>query len=136
MPALKTLNGELPKILQIISDPLKNKAVGAIAGYAGGGLAGSVLGSLASSTLYAGIANLASKRTGRHTIEKAIQEATKAVNAGASQAAIEAAERRFVKNKAIMKVLRDILSTEEFQQMARLGFVTTMSGMTKSNNNE
>ncbi|WP_245677569.1 hypothetical protein [Candidatus Arsenophonus triatominarum] len=28
VPVLKTLNGELPKILQIISDPLKNKAVG------------------------------------------------------------------------------------------------------------
>ncbi|WP_063658067.1 hypothetical protein [Candidatus Arsenophonus triatominarum] len=86
--------------------------------------------------MYSGIANLASKRSGRYAIEKAIQEATKAVNAGASQSAIEAAERRFVKNKAVMRVLRDTLSREEFQQMARLGFVATMSGMTKSNNNE
>ncbi|QBY44124.1 DNA transfer protein [Arsenophonus nasoniae] len=136
VPALKTLNGELPKILQIVSDPLKNKAVGAIAGYAGGGLAGSILGSLASSVLYSGLANLASKRSGRYAIEKAIQEATKAVNAGASNAAIKAAENRFLKNKSVMKVLRDTLSSEEFQQMARLGFVATISGMTKSNNHE
>ncbi|HGJ5865492.1 MAG TPA: DNA transfer protein, partial [Arsenophonus nasoniae] len=92
--------------------------------------------SLASSTLHTGIANLASKRSGRYAIEKAIQEATKAVNAGASQTAIEAAERRFIKNKAVMKVLRDTLSSEEFQQMSRVGFVATISGMTKSNNNE
>ncbi|HGJ5856276.1 DNA transfer protein, partial [Arsenophonus nasoniae] len=136
VPALKTLNGELPKILQIVSDPLKNKAVGAIAGYAGGGVAGSILGSLASSVLYSGLANLASKRSGRYAIEKAIQEATKAVNAGASNAAIKAAENRFLKNKSVMKVLRDTLSREEFQQMSRVGFVATISGMTKSNNNE
>ncbi|WP_406943367.1 hypothetical protein [Arsenophonus sp.] len=76
------------------------------------------------------------KRSVKYVVQKAIQEGTKAVRAGGSDAAIEAAERRFVRNKAVMKILRDTLSREEFQQMERLGFVATMSGMTKSTNKE
>ncbi|WP_149013648.1 hypothetical protein, partial [Escherichia coli] len=49
------------------------------------------------------VAKIGATRSGRYAIEKAVQEATKAVRAGASPAAIAAAEKRFSANKIAMK---------------------------------
>lgn len=106
---------------------------GAIAGFSGGGVIGAIVGGAAGGAIDAiakgSIAKLSATRSGRYAIEKAVQEATKAVKVGASDGALAAAERRFMANKAAVKAIRDALGNEEFQRLARAGIVASLSGM-------
>lgn len=102
---------------------------GAIAGGFGGGVLGSLSGMVAGGALRNTVAKIGATRSGRYAIEKAVQEATKAVNAGASPAAIAAAEKRFAANKIAMKAIRDAVGIEGFTQLTRAGIVATLSGM-------
>lgn len=75
------------------------------------------------------IAKLSATRSGRYAIEKAVQEATKAVKVGASDGALAAAERRFMANKAAVKAIRDAIGSDEFNRLSRAGIVASLSGM-------
>lgn len=125
--ALKTLDTGLPKIVGVIMNGIQQS--GAIAGGFGGGVLGSIGGLVAGGALRNTVAKIGATRSGRYAIEKAVQEATKAVNAGASPAAIAAAEKRFAANKIAMKAIRDAVGAEGFTQLTRAGIVATLSGM-------
>ncbi|MEB6378828.1 lytic transglycosylase domain-containing protein [Leclercia adecarboxylata] len=125
--ALKTLDTGLPKIVGVIMNGIQQS--GAIAGGFGGGVLGSIGGLVAGGALRNTVAKIGATRSGRHAIEKAVQEATKAVNAGASPAALAAAEKRFAANKIAMKAIRDAVGAEGFTQLTRAGIVATLSGM-------
>ena len=86
--ALKTLDSGLPKIVGVIMNGVHQS--GAIAGGFGGGVIGSISGLVAGGALRNTVAKIGATRSGRYAIEKAVQEATKAVRAGASPAAIAA----------------------------------------------
>lgn len=125
--AIKTLDTGLPKIVGVIMNGIQQS--GAIAGGFGGGVMGSIGGMVAGGALRNTVAKIGATRSGRYAIEKAVQEATKAVNAGASPAAIAAAEKRFAANKIAMKAIRDAVGAEGFTQLTRAGIVATLSGM-------
>ncbi|MCN7428243.1 DNA transfer protein [Escherichia coli] len=125
--ALKTLDSGLPKIVGVIMNGVQQS--GAIAGGFGGGVIGSISGLVAGGALRNAVAKIGATRSGRYAIEKAVQEATKAVRAGASPAAIAAAEKRFSANKIAMKAIRDAVGAEEFVKLTRAGIVATLSGM-------
>lgn len=125
--ALKTLDTGLPKIVGVIMNGIQQS--GAIAGGFGGGVLGSLSGMVAGGALRNTVAKIGATRSGRYAIEKAVQEATKAVRAGASPAAIAAAEKRFSANKIAMKAIRDAVGAEEFVKLTRAGIVATLSGM-------
>ncbi|MEB7914155.1 lytic transglycosylase domain-containing protein [Citrobacter portucalensis] len=125
--AIKTLDTGLPKIVGVIMNGIQQS--GAIAGGFGGGVMGSIGGMVAGGALRSTVAKIGATRSGRYAIEKAVQEATKAVNAGASPAAIAAAEKRFAANKIAMKAIRDAVGAEGFTQLTRAGIVATLSGM-------
>lgn len=125
--AIKTLDTGLPKIVGVIMNGIQQS--GAIAGGFGGGVMGSIGGMVAGGALRNTVAKIGATRSGRYAIEKAVQEATKAVNAGASPAAIAAAEKRFAANKIAMKAIRDAVGVEGFTQLTRAGIVATLSGM-------
>ena len=108
---------------------IANSTSGAIVGGAGGGIAGAAAGALVGAGLKGAVSKIATTRSGRYAIEKAVQEATKAVRAGGSKEALAAAERRFMANKAAVKAIRDALGNEEFQRLARAGIVASLSGM-------
>lgn len=126
--ALKTLDTGLPKIVGVIMNGIQQS--GAIAGGFGGGVIGSIGGLVAGGALRNAVAKIGATRSGRYAIEKAVQEATKAVNAGASPAAIAAAEKRFLANKIAVKAIRDAVGAEDFARLARAGIVSTLSGLT------
>ena len=125
--ALKTLDTGLPKIVGVIMNGIQQS--GAIAGGFGGGVLGSIGGMVVGGALRNTVAKIGATRSGRYAIEKAIQEATKAVHAGASPAAIAAAEKRFATNKIAMKAIRDAVGSEAFMQLTKAGIVATLSGM-------
>lgn len=75
------------------------------------------------------IAKISATRSGIYAIEKAIQEATMAAKVGASSGALADAERRFMANKAAVKAIRDAIGNDEFQRLARVGIVASLSGM-------
>lgn len=125
--AIKTLDTGLPKIVGVIMNGIQQS--GAIAGGFGGGVMGSIGGMVAGGALRNTVAKIGATRSGRYAIEKAVQEATKAVNTGASPAAIAAAEKRFAANKIAMKAIRDAVGAEGFTQLTRAGIVATLSGM-------
>ncbi|EIW6179860.1 lytic transglycosylase domain-containing protein, partial [Escherichia coli] len=116
-----------PKIVGVIMNGVQQS--GAIAGGFGGGVIGSISGLVAGGALRNTVAKIGATRSGRYAIEKAVQEATKAVRAGASPAAIAAAEKRFSANKIAMKAIRDAVGAEEFVKLTRAGIVATLSGM-------
>ncbi len=106
MPAISTLeNGLHPVLESVLSGAFPT--AGAIAGFSGGGVIGAIVGGAAGGAIDAiakgSIAKLSATRSGRYAIEKAVQEATKAVKVGASDGALAAAERRFMANKAAVK---------------------------------
>lgn len=132
MPAISTLeNGLHPVLESALSGAFRT--TGTIAGFSGGGVIGAIAGGAAGGAIDAmakgAIAKLSATRSGRYAIEKAVQEATKAVKVGASDGALAAAERRFMANKAAVKAIRDALGNEEFQRLARAGIVASLSGM-------
>ncbi|ENC2088308.1 TPA: DNA transfer protein [Escherichia coli] len=132
MPAISTLeNGLHPVLESALSGAFRT--IGTIAGFSGGGVIGAIAGGAAGGAIDAmakgAIAKLSATRSGRYAIEKAVQEATKAVKVGASDGALAAAERRFMANKAAVKAIREALGNEEFQRLARAGIVASLSGM-------
>jgi hypothetical protein len=138
IPALNALEKGLNPVMEsALSGAFR--AAGAIGGFSGGGMAGAIAGGVAGGAADAvakgTIAKLSATRSGRYAIEKAIREATKAVNSGASNAAISGAERRFMSNSAAIKAIRDVVSDEEFKRLARAGIVSSLSGMTPVENN-
>lgn len=133
---LDTLNSGLPKITETVLNAIGNSTSGAVVGGVGGGVVGAAAGAVAGAAIKGTVAKLSSTRSGRYAIEKAIQEATKAVKSGAGNAAIASAERRFSANRAAMKALRDAVSNEELKRLTRVGIVSSISGMNAEENND
>ncbi len=126
----KTLASDgISNVTSTVLNAIANSTSGAIVGGAGGGIAGAAAGALVGAGLKGAVSKIATTRSGRYAIEKAVQEATKAVRAGGSKEALAAAERRFIANKAAVKAIRDAVGNEEFQRLARAGIVASLSGM-------
>lgn len=126
---LKTLDTGLPKIAQTVLNATGNSTSGAIVGMAGGGVVGATVGAVAGTVLKSAVAKISATRSGRYAIEKAIREATKAVQAGGSQAAVAAAERRFRADKVAMKAIKEAVGATEFERLSRAGIVAALSGL-------
>lgn len=127
---LRDLDAGLSNVTSTVLNAIANSTSGAIVGGAGGGgVAGAAAGALVGAGLKGAVSKIATTRSGRHAIEKAVQEATKAVRTGGSKEALAAAERRFMANKAAVKAIRDTVGNEEFQRLARAGIVASLSGM-------
>ncbi|HBC7386234.1 TPA: DNA transfer protein [Escherichia coli] len=126
---LRDLDAGLSNATSTVLNAIANSTSGAIVGGAGGGIAGAAAGALVGAVLKGAVSKIATTRSGRYAIEKAVQEATKAVRAGGSKEALAAAERRFMANKAAVKAIREALGNEEFQRLARAGIVASLSGM-------
>ncbi|MFB4060601.1 DNA transfer protein [Escherichia coli] len=126
---LRDLDAGLSNVTLAVLNAIANSTSGAIVGGAGGGIAGAAVGALVGAGLKGAVSKIATTRSGRYAIEKAVQEATKAVRAGGSKEALAAAERRFMANKAAVKAIREALGNEEFQRLARAGIVASLSGM-------
>ncbi|EAT3172115.1 DNA transfer protein [Salmonella enterica] len=126
---LRDLDAGLSNVTSTVLNAVANSTSGAIVGGAGGGVAGAAAGALAGAALKGAVSKIATTRSGRYAIEKAVQEATKAVRSGGSKEALAAAERRFMANKAVVKAIRDAVGNEEFQRLARAGIVASLSGM-------
>ncbi|MGT5903113.1 DNA transfer protein [Escherichia coli] len=126
---LRDLDAGLSSVTSTVLNAIANSTSGAIVGGAGGGIAGAAAGALVGAGLKGAVSKIATTRSGRYAIEKAVQEATKAVRAGGSKEALAAAERRFMANKAAVKAIREALGNEEFQRLARAGIVASLSGM-------
>lgn len=134
VPAINALEQGLhPVVESALSGAFR--VAGSIGGFSGGGMLGAIAGAAAGGAADAAakgvITKLSATRSGRYAIEKAIQEATKAVKAGASKEAIAAAESRFMKNTAAVKALRDAVGNEDFSKLSRAGVVATIGGMNK-----
>ncbi|EEW1857137.1 DNA transfer protein [Escherichia coli] len=128
---LRDLDAGLSNVTSTVLNAIANSTSGAIVGGAGGDIAGAAAGALVGAGLKGAVSKIATTRSGRYAIEKAVQEATKAVRAGGSKEALLAAERRFMANKAAVKAIREALGNEEFQRLARAGIVASLSGMTQ-----
>ncbi|HEJ7098704.1 TPA: lytic transglycosylase domain-containing protein [Serratia marcescens] len=126
---LKALDSGLPKIAQTVLDATGNSTAGAVVGATGGGVIGATVGATAGAVIKSAVAKISKTRSGRYAIEKAIQEATKAVKSGATPQAVAEAERRFLANKVAVKAIRDAVGSEEFERLARSGIVASLSGM-------
>ncbi|HFZ8784252.1 TPA: DNA transfer protein [Salmonella enterica subsp. enterica serovar Mgulani] len=126
---LRDLDAGLSNVTSTVLNAIANSTSGAIVGSAGGGIAGAAAGALVGAGLKGAVSKIATTRSGRYAIEKAVQEATKAVRAGGSKEALAAAERRFMANKAAIKAIRDAVGNEEFNRLARAGIVASLSGM-------
>ena len=125
----KALDSGLPKIAQTVLDATGNSTAGAVVGATGGGVIGATVGATAGAVIKSTVAKISKTRSGRYAIEKAIQEATKAVKSGATPQAVAEAERRFMANKVAVKAIRDAVGSEEFERLARSGIVASLSGM-------
>lgn len=126
---LKALDSGLPKIAQTVLDATGNSTAGAVVGATGGGVIGATVGATAGAVIKSAVAKISKTRSGRYAIEKAIQEATKAVKSGATPQTVAEAERRFMANKVAVKAIRDAVGSEEFERLARSGIVASLSGM-------
>ncbi|EIT9565782.1 DNA transfer protein [Escherichia coli] len=126
---LRDLDAGLSNVTSTVLNAIANSTSGAIVGGAGGDIAGAAAGALVGAGLKGAVSKIATTRSGRYAIEKAVQEATKAVRAGGSKEALAAAERRFMANKAAVKAIREALGNEELQRLARAGIVASLSGM-------
>lgn len=129
---LKGLDSWLPKTAQTVLDAIGNSTAGAVVGATGGGVIGAMAGATAGAVIKSAVAKISKTRSGRYAIEKAIQEATRAVKSGATPQAIAEAERRFMANKVAVKAIRDAVGSDEFDRLARSGIVASLSGMKDS----
>ncbi|EMF03291.1 lytic transglycosylase domain-containing protein [Serratia marcescens] len=129
---LKALDSGLPKIAQTVLDATGNSTAGAVVGATGGGVIGATVGATAGAVIKSAVAKISKTRSGRYAIEKAIQEATKAVKSGATPQAVAEAERRFMANKVAVKAIRDAVGSDGFERLSRAGIVATISGMNDS----
>jgi len=126
---LKALDSGLPKIAQTVLDATGNSTAGAVVGATGGGVIGATVGATAGAVIKSTVAKISKTRSGRYAIEKAIQEATRAVKSGATPQAVAEAEHRFLANKVAVKAIRDAVGSEEFERLSRSGIVASLSGM-------
>ena len=126
---LRDLDAGLSNVTSTVLNAIANSTSGAIVGGAGAGIPGAAAGALDGAGEKGPESKIATTRSGRYAIEKAVQEATKAVRAGGSKEALAAAERRFMANKAAVKAIRDAVGNEEFNRLARAGIVASLSGM-------
>ncbi|HIE4798956.1 TPA: lytic transglycosylase domain-containing protein [Serratia marcescens] len=126
---LKALNAGLPDAAKKVLDAVGNSTSGAIVGSVGGGFVGAGVGAAAGAAAQGAIAKVASTRSGRYAIERAVEEATRAVRTGATPEAMAAAEKRFLTNKVAVKAIRDAVGSEEFARLVRAGIVATLSGL-------
>lgn len=126
---LRDLDAGLSNVTSTVLNAIANSTSGAIVGGAGGDIAGAAAGALVGAGLKGAVSKIATTRSGRYAIEKAVQEATKAVRAGGSKEALAAAERRFMANKAAVKAIRDAIGSDEFNRLSRAGIVASLSGM-------
>ncbi len=126
---LKALDSGLPKIAQTVLDATGNSTAGAVVGATGGGVIGATVGATAGAVIKSAVAKISKTRSGRYAIEKAIQEATRAVKSGATPQAVAEAERRFQANKVAVKAIRDAVGSEEFERLSRAGIVAALSGI-------
>ncbi|HGE8334275.1 TPA: lytic transglycosylase domain-containing protein [Serratia marcescens] len=126
---LKALDSGLPKIAQTVLDATGNSTAGAVVGATGGGVIGATVGATAGAVIKSAVAKISKTRSGRYAIEKAIQEATRAVKSGATPQAVAEAERRFLANKVAVKAIRDAVGSEEFERLSRAGIVAALSGI-------
>ncbi|MDN0103898.1 DNA transfer protein [Yersinia bercovieri] len=126
---LEQLDRGLPKAAQVVLNSIGNSTSGAIVGATGGGFVGGAVGAIAGSVAKGAIEKLATSRSGRFAIEKAIQQAAIAVKQGGSQAALQAAEKRFLSNKVAVKAIKEAVGNTEFERMLRAGIVATLSGI-------
>ncbi|EFE7070000.1 DNA transfer protein [Escherichia coli] len=126
---LRDLDAGLSNVTSTVLNAIANSTSGAIVGGAGGGIAGAAAGALVGAGLKGAVSKISTTRSGRYAIEKAVQEATKAVRAGGSKEALAAAERRFMANKAAVKAIRDAIGSDEFNRLSRAGIVASLSGM-------
>ncbi len=126
---LRDLDAGLSNVTSTVLNAIANSTSGAIVGGAGGGIVGAAAGALVGAGLKGAVSKIATTRSGRYAIEKAVQEATKAVRAGGSKEALAAAERRFMANKAAVKAIRDAIGSDEFNRLSRAGIVASLSGM-------
>lgn len=126
---LEQLDRGLPKAAQVVLNSIGNSTSGAIVGATGGGFVGGAVGAIAGSVAKGAIEKLATSRSGRFAIEKAIQQASIAVKQGGSQAALQAAEKRFLSNKVAVKAIKEAVGSAEFERMLRAGIVATLSGI-------
>ncbi|HDU2653336.1 TPA: DNA transfer protein [Yersinia enterocolitica] len=126
---LEQLDRGLPKAAQVVLNSIGNSTSGAIVGATGGGFVGGAVGAIAGSVAKGAIEKLATSRSGRFAIEKAIQQAAIAVKQGGSQAALQAAEKRFLSNKVAVKAIKEAVGSAEFERMLRAGIVATLSGI-------
>ncbi|HAX4446741.1 TPA: lytic transglycosylase domain-containing protein [Escherichia coli] len=126
---LRDLDAGLSNVTSTVLNAIANSTSGAIVGGAGGGIVGAAAGALVGAGLKGTVSKIATTRSGRYAIEKAVQEATKAVRAGGSKEALAAAERRFMANKAAVKAIRDAIGSDEFNRLSRAGIVASLSGM-------
>lgn len=133
---LKTLDTGLPKIAQSVFSAVGNSATGAVLGALGGGFFGATAGAVTSTLLRGAVEKMARTRSGRYAIEKAIQEATRAVKAGATPQTIAAAEKRFLANKIVVKAIREAVGHKEFPRLARMGMVATLSGLRQNEDDD
>ncbi len=115
------------------------RVAGGVGGYAGGGVLGAIAGAAAGGAAdviaKGAITKISSTKSGRYAIERAVEEATRAVQSGASQEAIAAAEKRLLRNKVAVKAIRNSVGDKEFQRLMRMGIVATLSGLDSSDAN-
>lgn len=130
---LSDLDSGLSKVTGTVLNAIANSTSGAVLGGASGGITGAAAGALTGAVLKGVVAKVATTRSGRYAIERAVREATKAVSAGGSKEALAAAERRFMANKVAVKALRDAIGNEEFNRLSRAGIVATISGVNGDN---
>lgn len=132
IPAISTLEKGLHPVIEgALSGAFR--VIGGIGGYSGGGMLGAIAGATAGGAADAVakgvITKISSTKSGRYAIERAVEEATRAVRSGASQDAIAAAEKRLLRNKVAVKAIRNAVGNEEFQRLMRVGIVVSLSGM-------
>lgn len=68
------------------------------------------------------------KRSVKYVVQKAIQEGTKAVRAGGSEAAMKAAEKRLMANPNVTKILRKELTPVEVNALRMTGIIAILTG--------
>lgn len=132
VPAIETLEKGLHPVIEgALSGAFR--VAGGVSGYSGGGvfgaIAGAAVGGAVDNVAKGVISKISSTKSGRYAIERAVEEATKAVRLGASPEAIAAAEKRLLRNKVAVKAIRNAVGNEEFQRLMRIGMVVTMSGI-------
>ncbi|WP_420283226.1 DNA transfer protein [Serratia liquefaciens] len=132
IPAISTLETGLHPVVEgALSGAFR--VAGGIGGFSGGGMLGAVagasVGGAADAVAKGAISKISSTKSGRYAIERAIEEATRAVRSGASPEVIAAAEKRLLRNKVAVKAIRNAVGSEEFQRLTRAGIVATLSGL-------